>query len=151
MDIAAVKAVADRERHELGFVHRGSLLRSVARDELFVACAATAIVGFCQLYRRRDGIVAIYHLAVAPEMRGRGIGRALIAHVQRDASDRGSRAIRLKCPADLPANAFYSRIGYCLIGVEGRRARPLNIWETRSPEKPYAPRTMTPPRRLCHD
>ena len=130
-DVAAVKAIAEREKPALGFVHRGSLVRAAARGELVVACIGSAVAGFCQFYRRRDGIVTIYHVAVAPEARGQNVGRALLSAVGQDAVDRGCNAVRLKCPADLPANAFYARAGFRLVAAEVGRRRPLNVWEYR--------------------
>lgn len=130
-DIDAVKAIADREKRALGFVHRGSLVRAAARGELVVATMGTAVAGFCQLYRRRDGIVSVYHIAVMPEARGTGIGRALLADVGGDAGERGMAAVRLKCPADLPANEFYRHLGFRLVSGEAGAARPLNVWEYR--------------------
>lgn len=130
-DIPAIKAIADREKRALGFVHRGSLTRAVTRDELIVACVGPSLVGFCQCYRRRDGIAAIYHVAVVPERRGEGIGRTMIAAVDGRQRGCGGGTIRLKCPQDLPANAFYSSIGFRLAAIETGRGRPLNVWERR--------------------
>lgn len=133
-DIDAIKAVADREKHALGFVHRGSLVRAVAREELVVAAIGPAVAGFCQLYRRRDRIVTVYHVAVVPEVRGEGIGRALLASVSHDAGTRGLEIIRLKCPVDLPANDFYARIGFRRVAIEAGSGRPLNLWEFGIPD-----------------
>lgn len=130
-DIPAIKAIADREKHALGFVHRGSLTRAVARDELIVACVGPSLVGFCQCYRRRDGVAAIYHVAVIPERRGQGIGRALLAAIDGALGARDAGTVRLKCPQDLPANAFYASIGFRLATIETGRGRPLNVWERR--------------------
>lgn len=134
-DIPAVKAIADRDKRALGFVHRASLTRAATREELLVAGSGPSIVGFCQFYRRRDGTATIYHVAVTPEARRTGVGRALIAEVAHDAAERGMHAIRLKCPADLSANAFYARIGFGLVDVEAQRKRPLNVWEFCLPEQ----------------
>ena len=130
-ELDAIKAIADRERHALGFVHRGSLARAVARDELFVAFQGTGVVGFCQFYRRRDGVVTIYHLAVMPEARNQRIGTSLITHVLRDAKKQGMTTIRLKCPSGLLANAFYARTGFECVGSEKGTRRILHIWERR--------------------
>jgi GNAT superfamily N-acetyltransferase len=128
-DNVAIKALADREKHGLGFVHRGAFVRSAARDELLVADTGAAIAGFCQYYRRRDGIVTVYDIAVAAEARGAGLGRALIDAVNFDASARHARIIRLKCPACLPSNNFYARLGFALVASEASPLRPLNVWE----------------------
>ncbi len=145
-DIEAIKAIADREKQALGFVHRGSLVRAAARDELIVASIGSAVAGFCQIYRRRDGLVTVYHVAVVPEARGAGIGRALLTHVAQDAADRGLAAVRLKCPAELPANGFYARIGFRLVTREAGRGRPLNVWECRIANARDADRpSPTPP------
>lgn len=128
-DIPVIKAIAEREKHALGFVHRGSLLRAQARGELIVASIGPSVVGFCQFYRRRDGVSAVYHVAVDAERRGQGIGRALLAAVDGAQGAPGACPVRLKCPRDLPANAFYSRIGFRLAAVETGRGRSLNVWE----------------------
>lgn len=128
-DLDAVKAIASVEKRALGFVHRGALSRAANREELLVASLGTVIVGFCQFYRRRDGISTIYHLAVARGMRERGIGRELLARVALDAERLGMQAVRLKCPSDLPANSFYARAGFTDVGREQGTNRVLRIWE----------------------
>ena len=130
-DIAAIKTIADREKRALGFVHRGSLARAVERNELIVASVGPSVAGFCQFYRRRDGIVTVYHVAVDSKVRGKGIGRAMFAHVQQYATEPSMSIVRLKCPADLPANEFYAQNGFLLIAIEAKNARPLNVWELR--------------------
>jgi N-acetylglutamate synthase-like GNAT family acetyltransferase len=127
-DIPAIKAIAERKNHALGFVHRGSLARSATRDELVVASVGLSVIGFCQFYRRQDGVATIYHVAVDPERRGEGIGRALLAKVGQDAEKRGMQTVRLKCPADFKANGFYAWIGFQLVGVESTVARPMHVW-----------------------
>lgn len=128
-DIDAIKAIADREKDALGFVHRGALVRAAGRNELVIASIETVVVGFCQLYRRQDGIITVYHFAVVSEARGLGIGRALLAHLAADARTQQMKAIRLKCPSDLPANDFYARNGFKRMAVDAGKARPLSVWE----------------------
>jgi N-acetylglutamate synthase-like GNAT family acetyltransferase len=127
-DIPPIKVIADHAKSALGFVHRASLTRAVARDELIVADVRESVAGFCHFYRRKDGIITLYHIAVDAELRRKGIGRAMIVRLHRDATESGMVAIRLKCPADLPANEFYARYGFSLVGVEGKIARPLHVW-----------------------
>jgi hypothetical protein len=54
--------------------------------------------------------------------------------VYQDAVEDGMIAVRLKCPADLPANEFYARYGFLLVAVERKSARPLSVWELRFTE-----------------
>jgi N-acetylglutamate synthase-like GNAT family acetyltransferase len=126
--LPAIKALADRAKDGLGFVHRGALARAIDRDEVVVAIR-DEVVGFCHFYRRQDGVATIYHLAVAPGCRRSGIGRCLVEHVIADAREHGVVLVRLKCPADLEANAFYAQLSFRQAGVEDRLPRALVLWE----------------------
>lgn len=128
-DLDAIKRIADRDKHALGFVHRGALARAIERREVLLAVRGSDIVGFCQMYHRRDGVITVSHIAVVHEARRRGIGRALVDRARDDGVARGMTSIRLKCPFDLPANAFYQGIGFALASVETTASRDLNIWE----------------------
>jgi ribosomal protein S18 acetylase RimI-like enzyme len=53
------------------------------------------------------------YLAVAPRFRGRGLGRALVEHVERLLLERGCPKVNLQVRAtNLEAVAFYRRLGY---------------------------------------
>jgi ribosomal protein S18 acetylase RimI-like enzyme len=53
------------------------------------------------------------YLAVAPRLRGRGYGRALVEHVERLLLERGCPKVNLQVRASNPeAVAFYRRLGY---------------------------------------
>lgn len=53
------------------------------------------------------------NVAVAPEAQGRGLGRALIAHVEQLARDAGATAVDLYTNAKMSANrALYPALGY---------------------------------------
>lgn len=53
------------------------------------------------------------YLAVAPRFRGRGLGRALVEHVERLLLERGCPKINLQVRASNPgAVEFYRRLGY---------------------------------------
>lgn len=73
--------------------------------------------GYCRWHRRRDGVTVIYEiLSQRP-----GVGQALLARLP--------RPIVAKCPADLPANAWYQRRGFVLTATETTRSgRVLNVW-----------------------
>lgn len=64
-------------------------------------------------YSPRDGHVYLGRLAVLPEHRGRGVGTALVAHVERCAAELGLPLVRLGVRVALPhLRAMYERRGY---------------------------------------
>lgn len=71
-----------------------------------------------EVWRRRDGITTIYHIAVVDNHRRHGIGGLLVAAL-------GDGPIHLKCKHDNPANYFYQALGFEAGGIEG----DLNIWQ----------------------
>jgi N-acetylglutamate synthase-like GNAT family acetyltransferase len=132
IDLPLVKEIADAERQSLGFVHRGALTRAVLRSELIVAEVAGTVLGYCHIYRRLDNVTTLSSIAVVQSARGRGIGRALIGYLRSDMRTRGMVTLRLKCPVDLPANAFYAHLGFTHIAIAAGADRSLCIWEWNS-------------------
>jgi ribosomal protein S18 acetylase RimI-like enzyme len=130
-DVPAVKAVADRHRYELGFVPAAVLVEAAQERRLMVAVLDGKIVGFVHFRCCRDGHATIYEIAVLPEYRRRGIGRALVEAVVQEAASRGCAVLQLKCPMDLPANEFYRRVGFTEAGIEEGKRRPLRLWQKR--------------------
>jgi len=141
-ELKAVKRLADEHRHELGFVKLAALEKAIQERRLFVAVVPSSlvpcppsrvprIVGFVHFRCCKDGHATIYEIAVAPDWRGKGVGRKLVEAVCTHARLHSCTRLRLKCPIDLPANGFYQRLGFVRIGIEthdGNR-RPLAIWE----------------------
>jgi ribosomal protein S18 acetylase RimI-like enzyme len=130
-DVPAVKAIADRHRHELGFVPAAALAEAARERRLLVAVLDEKVVGFVHFRCCRDGHATIYEIAVLPEYRRRGIGRALVEAVVQEAALRGCVVLQLKCPIDLSANEFYRRVGFTEAGIEEGKRRPLRIWRRR--------------------
>ncbi|MEZ8220375.1 Ribosomal protein S18 acetylase RimI [Candidatus Fervidibacteria bacterium JGI MDM2 JNZ-1-D12] len=135
-DLKAVKKLADEHRHELGFVRSASLEEAINERRLLVAVDSSPvsrpsfrIIGFVHFRCCKDGHATIYEIAVAPEWRGKGVGKALVNAVVEEAKKRGCTTLRLKCPVDLPANGFYARLGFNRIGIESGKLRQLVIWE----------------------
>lgn len=127
-DLDAVKSIADAHRHELGFVILPSLREQIERGQMLVAMDRDEIVGFVDYHHRRDGQITLYHIAVEPEARTRGIGRALLDTLLQVARQAGSTRIVLKCPVDLQANQFYGQYGFQLVETLNGRKRALNEW-----------------------
>jgi ribosomal protein S18 acetylase RimI-like enzyme len=130
-DVPAVKAIADRHRHELGFVPAAALVEAAREHRLLVALLDGKVVGFVHFRCCRDGHATIYEIAVLPEHRQRGVGRALVEAVCKEAALRGCVVLQLKCPIDLPANEFYRRTGFTEAGIEEGKRRPLRLWQKR--------------------
>lgn len=117
-DLPAIERIARVFPQELGWVRRVALQDALARGTLLVARWSGAVAGYCEYRARRDGWRTIYSVAV--QAQGQGIGRALVNAV--------GAPVRLKCPVDSGANAFYRAIGFSLISVDPGRERALNVW-----------------------
>ena len=127
-DVDDIKVLADAHKHELGFVMRPALERSIARREIIVAENYHSVVGFVEYHHRQDKQTTIYHIAVMTEYRRQGIGQALITALREEADKLGKTTIQLKCPVDLPADRFYSEIGFDKMKEEEGKARRLGLW-----------------------
>jgi ribosomal protein S18 acetylase RimI-like enzyme len=132
-DVPAIKQLADRHRREIGFVPRGALEASGRRGGLWLAhppdeAEPRQVLGYVQVHHRLDGQITLHTIAVDAPHRGAGIGRALVRAVEEDCRGRDMRGILLRCPVDLPANAFYARLGFELLRTEPGKRRPLHLW-----------------------
>jgi ribosomal protein S18 acetylase RimI-like enzyme len=118
-DVPALEAL---EHHFEGDRLARSALRHVVRAptaDVWVATSAGVVVGDAVvLYRRGFAAARLYSLVVHPELRGRGIARALLAHAEREAAARGSVAMRLEVRGDNhAAQGLYRAAGYESIGT----------------------------------
>lgn len=88
-------------------------LRS-ASARLRVATADAALAGYALTFFRRGSTVArLYSLAVAPALRGNGVGRVLLDDVADQARVRGCDQIRLEVRADnAAALRLYAAAGF---------------------------------------
>ncbi len=138
-DLVNVKRLADAHRHELGFVLLPSLREQIERGEMLVAEQDDDLVGFVDYHRRRDGQITLYHIAVVPLARAQGVGRALVEALERVGHETGTSRIALKCPVDLPANAFYQAYGFQLAETLNGRKRGLQVWVLKIGDKEAKP------------
>jgi predicted GNAT family N-acyltransferase len=63
-----------------------------------------------------DGVAKIQRMAVIDDVRGKGVGRALLAFLEAEARRRG--ATRLTLWAQVRARGFYEKAGYAAAGAE---------------------------------
>ena len=70
------------------------------------------------LFRAGTALARLYSIAVSRESSGRGLGKTLLAHVEREAYGRDRIAVRLEVREDnAAAIALYKRTGYRFIGT----------------------------------
>ena len=92
-----------------------SLYESAQKGELLLIDG-----GYCRWHRRKDGTITIYEiLSMRP-----GAGSEML--VQLKAYD---LPIQVKCPADLPSNAWYVKKDFRLVAKETTKSgRVLHVW-----------------------
>ncbi|GGC35590.1 ribosomal-protein-alanine acetyltransferase [Novosphingobium marinum] len=79
-------------------------------------------IGFC-ITREGFGEEELLLLAVIPEYRGKGIGRAMLACLSGEARARGSRSIFLEMRRGNPAESLYTSFGFRPVGERPRYYR----------------------------
>ncbi len=83
--------------------------------------------GLCHWHLRRDGQLTIREIIVQKGYQGYGVGRMMVKRLVHDVE--GATSLFAKCPAELPANGWYARLGFTLEGTETTRSgRTLNLW-----------------------
>ena len=87
-------------------------------DSVFlVAVEETRLLGFVIL-RLAGPEGEVYNIAVAPEIRGRGIGRRLLQSALDRAERKGTRLVFLEVrEGNLPAQALYRSLGFRPVGL----------------------------------
>lgn len=98
----------------------------VDRELLFVAVMDSRVVG--TVMGGYDGHRGwVYLLAVAPELRGKGIGKALMQRLETEFDQRGCPKVNLQVRGDNPdVVTFYEAIGY---RVEDRISMGKRLYE----------------------
>ena len=108
-----------------------ALYESAQRGELLLVDG-----GMCHWHLRRDGQLTIREIIVAAGRQRQGIGRAMVEQL---AATPGATSIFAKCPAALPANGWYARLGFVPEGTETTRSgNTLNLWRLKLSTAPTA-------------
>ena len=130
--LLAAKRLADQYKHELGFINRAILQKAIEARLLLIAPLRSEqsddLAGLVHFYVRRDHIITLYSIAVAPAYQGQGWGRQLFNALINEARARKKSEIRLKCPSELSANTFYEHLGLQRVACETGKHRSLNVW-----------------------
>lgn len=95
----------------------------ISDGRVFVIEGEGVIQGLIVLIPEKDAML-LENVAVAPEFKGKGIGRSLLEYAERSARAAGYRAVRLYTHEKMTENiALYTRIGY----VETHRAEEIGL------------------------
>lgn len=99
-----------------------TLMESADRRELILWPG-----GLLHYHLRRDGQLTIREIIVLPGERCKGIGRLMLQAMKSRHPE--ALSVFAKCPADLPSNNWYARMGFVLEGTETTKSgRRLNLW-----------------------
>jgi len=133
-DKEAIINIARTHYKELGYIREAELERALKREDLIVAELLGKVIGF-QEYRhlKRQPVTRLYHKAVLPRYRRRGVGTKLVQFVISEARSLGRRELTLKCVEDLPANIFHKKCGFRFVAKEAGKRRALNVYSLRIP------------------
>lgn len=99
-----------------------AILQRLAQRQVFVAIGAGQVMATASL--DQDVVRSVF---VEPSQQGLGIGKQLMAHLQRMALDQGCD--RLRVPSSLTAQGFYAALGYDVVRDEFHGAERTIIME----------------------
>ncbi len=125
------------------------LVAAAVPTRFFAAIVGEAIGAWCEL-RQHDGVAQIEDVEVVEQLRGRGLGRAIVQH----ALDEGLRAgdlVYLEALADDWPRELYAKLGFTLAGrrdVYTRLPGPLTRLRLRTPRLELRLPTRAEARRL---
>lgn len=93
----------------------------IATLQVWIAETAGDLVGSVVL-DQDEGTMKIVNVAVHPEQKGKGLGRALMGHAESLARERGCVEMRLTTHARMPDNhRFYQRLGWSEQARDGNK------------------------------
>lgn len=97
------------------------------RRDYVVLTDAGGVLGYAGLDHGGD-VADVMTVAVAPRGRGQGLGRLLLAELERRAADRGAASVLLEVRADnAAALALYERTGYVVLSTRRRYYQPGDV------------------------
>ena len=99
---------------------QSQLDRYLDLGRVLVAVRGPAVLGHLQLVpSTRSGEIELKNMAVVPEQRGTGVGRALVASaMQRCRAEGWSQMVVATAAADIGNLRFYQRLGFRLLSIE---------------------------------
>jgi len=97
------------------------------RRDYVALCDGDGLLGYGGLDHGGD-VADVMTVAVAPVAQGRGLGRVLLAELERRALARGAAHVILEVRADnVAARALYERSGYVVLSTRRRYYQPGDV------------------------
>ena len=104
-----------------------NLAAEIETHEVWVAESGGEIAGGLVLMAG-EGFLHLVNVAVHPDHRGAGLGRALMDLAESRALDQGLREMRLSTHVDMPANvAMYAHLGWREVGRQGNKVAMTKV------------------------
>ena len=113
------RTVAFREEHlrrPLGLANSGADLAEEDKQIHIAATEGQEVLGTVVLKPLSPTLVKLRQMAVAPALRGSGLGGELVRFAERIAWERGYETVEMA--ARISARGFYERLGYRAVGGE---------------------------------
>ena len=93
----------------------------ITKFQVWMAEVANDVVGGLVLVPQ-DGFMRLANVAVHPDHRGAGLGRAFMALAEAEALEQGYRELRLNTHVDMPENVqLYAHFGWEQTGQDGNK------------------------------
>jgi hypothetical protein len=128
---AFVRALANRERHALGFLPDTIYAPALVDGRCELITAEGWEAGYILRGPWREE-TKIFQIGVVPGVRLEDCGRSLFLRMKAQAVIAGVEAISLHCAVDLAANEFWEKLGLRCIGTRAPRsatAREAKKWQ----------------------
>lgn len=106
----------------LGPCMPAALRESIRHNEVIIT---DDNLGFCEFHvTKKAGHVTVYHIAVKPESRGKGIAKEFLKFIQ----ETYNRPIKAVCISDSPSEAFWSRVANKIDEKVSRKGTKLSVY-----------------------
>jgi len=117
--------LSDQNRKFLGFFPQKAFIKSAATD--LILCAVDEGGQFCGylLYYVARGRVVIQQLCVDPQIRRKGVGKALVDHLKAITSHLDG--ILLHCCRDFPSHQFWPQMGFVALDEKPGRGEKQRV------------------------
>lgn len=90
-----------------------ALSRQMAEGQQFrIAFLEDAPVGYASFSHKDTGLAHLHKLYMIPGLQGKGLGRKLLGHIEKEANHLGASELRLNVNRYNPSKGFYEACGY---------------------------------------